>query len=40
LILFGSFARGEESTESDIDLLVVLKKEKNGILADSWKYNN
>lgn len=31
LILFGSYARGEESTESDIDLLVVLKKEKQNI---------
>jgi predicted nucleotidyltransferase len=40
LILFGSYARGEESTESDIDLLVVLKKEESGILSDSWKYNN
>jgi predicted nucleotidyltransferase len=40
LILFASYARGEGSTESDIDLPVVLKKEKNGILADSWKYNN
>jgi predicted nucleotidyltransferase len=28
LILFGSNARDEESSESDIDLLVVLKKEK------------
>jgi predicted nucleotidyltransferase len=40
LILFGSYARGEESTESDIDLLVVLKKQESGILSDSWKYNN
>jgi predicted nucleotidyltransferase len=40
LILFASYARGEGSTESDIDLPVVLKKEKNGILAVSWKYIN
>jgi predicted nucleotidyltransferase len=31
LILFGSNARDEESSESDIDLLVVLKKEKRNI---------
>lgn len=50
LILFGSYARGEESTESDIDLLVVLKKEEkrkteywqilgNTIIEYDLKYN-
>lgn len=50
VILFGSYARGEQHEESDVDVLVVLNDEKiNGIsevpklvdLADAlyWKYN-
>jgi len=36
LILFGSYARGEESSESDIDLLVVLEKEEKR-KTEYWK---
>ncbi len=28
IILYGSYARGEEKTESDIDLLILLNKDK------------
>ncbi len=31
IILFGSFARGEEKPSSDVDLLIIKKTEKNGL---------
>ncbi|GAB6010591.1 nucleotidyltransferase domain-containing protein [Viscerimonas tarda] len=38
LILFGSQARGDEHSNSDWDLLVLLNKKKRNFIEDSNKY--
>ena len=38
IALFGSFARGEEKSESDIDLLVSLKKPSYSLLMGLYLY--
>lgn len=40
VILFGSYARGEEKENSDIDFLVVLKGESVSVFAEIEKINN
>jgi signal-transduction protein with cAMP-binding, CBS, and nucleotidyltransferase domain len=36
IILFGSYARGEQTANSDVDLLVVLDGEWDGNTADQY----
>jgi len=38
IILFGSLARGEASMSSDLDLIVILKSEKNFLDRTRWIY--
>jgi predicted nucleotidyltransferase len=40
LVLFGSYARGEETEESDIDFLVVLKDKNISVFSEIEKINN
>jgi len=40
VILFGSYARGQEQENSDIDFLVVLKDKKISALNEIEKINN
>lgn len=39
LILFGSYARGEEKDDSDIDLLVILKDKDISVFSEIEKIN-
>jgi predicted nucleotidyltransferase len=40
VILFGSYARGEEKEDSDMDFLVVLKGKDISVLSEIEKINN
>lgn len=39
LILFGSYAKGEENEDSDIDLLVILKDKDISVFSEIEKIN-
>lgn len=38
IVLFGSFARGEDIEESDIDILIITKQEEKGEIINLNKY--
>jgi predicted nucleotidyltransferase len=40
ILLYGSYARGDYNTESDIDLMVVLKDENISVAEELYNYSH